>query len=167
MFCPGCGRDDSNRCKFCPSCGTNLEIISQALAESDEGAFDKAGKSLDRFIASYSEHLFKDDPAKALDKNIGASWRVLGQGVLTSLFNLALFIVMTVLLPARFLILIIHTPVKLLTERNRNRKQTANEPESEDVEHLPEPQSRGWLPEPVKSVTEHTTVSLRKKAMKR
>ncbi|MDT4896595.1 MAG: hypothetical protein QOH25_1672 [Acidobacteriota bacterium] len=166
MFCPGCGRDDSHERKFCPSCGTNLEAISQTLAENDESSFTKVGKSLDRFIARYSEHLFKDAPAKALDQRIGTSWQLLGQGALTSLFDLALFIIMTVLLPIRFLILLIHTPVKVLSERSRNRKSAPPEFQSKDVLYLPDPQSRGWLPPPpVASVTEHTTVNLSKQAI--
>ena len=166
MFCPGCGRDDSHRRKFCPSCGTNLEAISQTLSESEEGAFDKAGKSLDKFIARYSEHVFKDAPSKAQEQGVGASWQILGQGILTSLFDLTLFTVMTVLLPIRFLILLIYTPVQLLSERNRNRRNAAPELERKDVLYIPNPQSHGWLPPPpVASVTEHTTVNLSKQAI--
>ena len=165
MFCPGCGRDDSHQRKFCPSCGTNLEAISQTLAESDDGAFVTFGKSLDTFIARYSEHLFKDAPAKALDRQVCASWQLLGQGVLTGLFDLVLFTIMTVLLPVRFLILLIQTPVKVLSWRSRNRKSAPPEFQSKDVLYLPNPQSGGWLPPPpIASVTEHTTVNLSKQA---
>ena len=153
MFCPGCGRDDSHQRKFCPSCGTNLEAVSQTLAESGDGAFAKSSKYLDRFIARYSEHLFKNAPAKALDKQIGASWQVLGQGALTALFNLVLFPIMTVLLPFRFLTLLIYTPVKVLSERIRNRKDAPPDLQSKDVL---------YLPDPVASVTDHTTVNLSK-----
>jgi uncharacterized membrane protein YvbJ len=31
MFCPKCGRDNLNEQKFCASCGTNLEAVSQML----------------------------------------------------------------------------------------------------------------------------------------
>ena len=163
MFCPTCGRDDSHERKFCPSCGTNLEMISQTLAEGDGGgALSNIGKSLDVFIGRYSEHLFKDAPAKALEQRIGASWQILSQGIMTSLFDLALFTVMTILLPVRFLMLLIYTPFKLLSERSRNRKASSPMPESADVLYLPDPQAQGWLPNPVASVTEHTTVNLLK-----
>jgi hypothetical protein len=163
MFCPTCGRDDSHERKFCPSCGTNLEMISQTLAEGDGGgAFSNVGKSLDVFIGRYSEHLFKDAPAKALEQRIGASWQILSQGIMTSLFDLALFTIMSVLLPIRFLILLIYTPFKLLSERSRNRKTATPALESTDVLYLPDPQSQDWPRTPVASVTEHTTVNLLK-----
>jgi hypothetical protein len=163
MFCPSCGRDDSHKRKFCPSCGTNLEAISHALSDEAEGAIARVDKSLDKFIARYAEHVFKDAPAKALNHTVGRSWKILGQGILTSLFDLALFSIMTMLLPIRFFILLIRTPIRLLSERSRNRKGGMKELEDKDVAYLPEPQSQPWLRNPVASVTEHTTVSLKKK----
>ena len=32
MFCPGCGANNQDDLKFCTRCGTNLEIVSDALA---------------------------------------------------------------------------------------------------------------------------------------
>lgn len=167
MFCPSCGRDDSHKRKFCPSCGTNLEAITQAMSDEAEGALTKVDKSLNKFIARYSEHVFKDAPAKALDERIGRSWQILGQGILTSLFDLALFCIMTMLLPIRFLMLLIRTPVRLLSERSRSRKNIKAELEDKEVVYLSEPQSQPWLVRPVASVTEHTTVGLAKKSSKR
>lgn len=161
MFCPSCGRDDSHKHKFCPSCGTNLEAVSQALFEDTEGQFTKVERSVDRFIARYAEHVFKDAPDKALDQKIGKSWQILGQGALTSLFDIALFCIMVVLLPIRFLVLLIRTPIRLLFERSRNRKSGMAELESKDVSYLPTPQPERFKPVP--SVTEHTTVSLKEK----
>jgi hypothetical protein len=163
MFCPGCGRDDSHKRKFCPSCGTNLEAISHALSDEAGGACARVDKSLDKFIARYSEHVFKDAPAKALAQTVGRSWKILGQGILTALFDLALFSIMTMLLPVRFIILLIRTPVRLLSERSKNRKSVMTELEDEDVTYLPGPQSQSWLRNPIASVTDHTTVSLKKK----
>ena len=163
MYCPNCGRDDSHKNKFCPSCGTNLEAILQALSDDAAGAFSRIDKSLDEFVGRYAEHVFKDAPAKALDRRIVNSWELLGKGALTSLFDLALFTIMTVLLPIRFLILLIYTPVRLLTERNGDRKSAAAELEVQDSSYLPGPQPRAWLPNAIPSVTEHTTVSLSKK----
>lgn len=167
MFCPSCGRDDSHKRKFCPSCGTNLEAITQAMSDEAEGALTKVDKSLNKFIARYSEHVFKDAPAKALDERIGRSWQILGQGILTSLFDLMLFCIMTMLLPIRFLMLLIRTPVRLLSERSRSRKSAITELEDKEVSYLSEPQSQPWLARPVASVTEHTTVGLAKKNSKR
>jgi hypothetical protein len=163
MFCPSCGRDDSHKRKFCPSCGTNLEAISHALSDEAEGTFAKVDKSLDKFIARYSEHVFKDAPAKALKQSVRNSWKILGQGILTSLFDLALFSIMTMLLPVRFIILLIRTPIRLLSERSRNRKGGMRELEDKDAAYLPGPQSKTWLQNPIASVTDHTTVSLKKK----
>ena len=167
MFCPTCGRDDSHQRRFCPSCGTNLEAISRTLYESNESAFVKIGKSLDGVIARYAEHLFKEAPARALDRRVGSSWMILGQGALTSLFDMALFVVMTLLLPFRFMTLLIHTPFRLLAERSRNRKSARQEVDERDLFPLPESQTPRGLPPAFGSVTEHTTVSLSKQSSKK
>jgi hypothetical protein len=163
MYCPNCGRDDSHKNKFCPSCGTNLKAIMEALTDDAAGTFGRIDKSLDEFVGRYAEHVFKDAPAKALDRRIRNSWELLIKGALTSLFDLALFTIMTALLPIRFLILLVYTPVRLLAERNRDRSGAAAELEGRNSLHLPNPQPRAWLPNPVASITEHTTVSLSKK----
>ena len=166
MFCPSCGRDDSHKRRFCPSCGTNLEAISRTLTESDEGALVKVGKSLDGFIGRYAEHVFKDAPARALDHRVGSSWLILGQGALTSLFDLALFCVMTLVLPFRFLTLLLYTPVRLLSG-GRNRRNATPDLDQKDVLQLPESQYQGRLPVTGASVTEHTTVSLSERSGRR
>lgn len=163
MFCPSCGREDSHEHKFCPSCGTNLKVILKALSDDAESGFTKVDKSLDSFIARYSEHVFKDAPLKALTQTVGRSWKLLGQGILTSLFDLALFTIMTVLLPLRFFILLVRTPFRLLSERHRNRKSAEALLDGEARSYLSEPQPQHWLQNPVASVTDHTTVSLGKK----
>ena len=160
MFCPACGRDNSLAVKFCASCGTNLEAISRALSVHEEGLLAKADRSLDQFIARYAEHLFKDSPVRARDRKIGRSWRVLGQGVLTSLFDLALFSIMTIVLPIRFFTLLLYTPIKLLSERSKHQRSTAAEVEGKKTPNLFEPSSQRRLPKAVPSVTEHTTVNL-------
>ena len=160
MYCPNCGRDNSHERKFCASCGTNLEAVSKALSVSEEGLFTKLDTSLDQFIARYAEHLFKDAPMRALDRQISKSWQVLGQGVLTSLFDLALFTIMTILLPIKFLILVIYTPIKLLSERGKSQKSTTAELRDQRAPHLLDPVPRKWLSNSAASVTEHTTVNL-------
>ena len=83
MFCPTCGRDNSIGRKFCASCGTNLEAVSQALSASDDNFFTKIDSGLDQFLARYAEHVFKNAPSNAAEQRIGKSWQVLGQSVLT------------------------------------------------------------------------------------
>ena len=160
MFCPTCGRDNSHERKFCASCGTNLEVVYKALSVSAEGLFAKVDKSLNQFIARYAEHVFKDAPKRALDRQIIKSWQVLGQGILTSLFDLALMAIMTIVLPLRFLILLIRTPVRLLSERSKYRKSTTAELEAEGAPDLLDPLPQKWLSHPAGSVTEQTTVNL-------
>lgn len=160
MYCPNCGRDDSHKRKFCPSCGTNLEAISNALTDEEDGAFARLDRSLDKFIARYSEHVFKDAPVKALERRVGRSWQILGQGILTSLFDMALFSIMFMLLPIRFFILLFRTPVRLVSERSRSRKAAAPALEGKEGRFLPDRESQEWLMNRGVSVTEHTTVSL-------
>ena len=62
MFCPTCGKDNSQELKFCASCGTNLEAVSQALTGVEEDFFSKMDSGMDYFIARYAEHVFKDAP---------------------------------------------------------------------------------------------------------
>jgi len=158
MFCPNCGRDNSFELKFCASCGTNLEVISRALSVREEGLFTKLDKSLDQFIARYAEHVLKDAPIKALDQKIISSWQVLGQGVLTSLFDIALFTIMTIVLPVKLAILLIYTPVRLLAERSNNQRRNSTAETETPIlfDELP----RQWMLESVPSITEHTTVNL-------
>ena len=99
MYCPTCGVDNSLERKYCSACGTNLEVVSQALSGSADGFFNKMDTSLDQFIARYAEHVFKDAPVKVLDRRISRSWLTLGQGVITSLVDLFLFCLMCVVLP--------------------------------------------------------------------
>jgi len=79
MFCPNCGRDNSRELKFCVACGTNLEAISQALSGSSDNFLTRTDIALDNFIARYSEHVFKDAPANALNRTTANSWKLLGQ----------------------------------------------------------------------------------------
>ena len=160
MFCPTCGRDNLPERRFCASCGTNLEAVTRALTVSTEGLFTKVDTSLDQFIARYAEHVFKDAPVRALDRQIHKSWQVLGQGALTALFDLALFTVMTIVLPVKFLILLIYTPVKLLSERSSYQENRAAELEGQRAPNLFETMPRSWLPDAGSSVTEHTTLNL-------
>jgi hypothetical protein len=160
MFCPRCGRDNSHEQRFCVTCGTNLETVSQALTGSKDDFFTKIDVAMDQFIARYSEHYFKNAPADVLDHKVGKSWKVLGQGVLTSCLDMLFFVLMWNFLPLRFLILLISTPVRLLAERNKYPRKATGELESRDTAELSEPAAHKWLSESVVSVTEQTTVNL-------
>ena len=138
MFCPTCGVDNSLERKYCASCGTNLEVVSQALSGSADGFLGKLDTSLDQFIARYAEHVFKDVPLNVLDRRIGRSWKILGQGVVTSLVDLLLFNLMCVILPFRLLLLLVLTPIGLVTERSRLRQDVAGQLESKQVVDFPD-----------------------------
>jgi hypothetical protein len=158
MFCPTCGRDNAIERKFCASCGTNLEAVSQALSGSDDDFFTKIDSGLDHFLAKYAEHVFKNAPAHAAEQRIAKSWQVLGQSVLTSIVDLLLFSLMWNIIPLRFLLLLISTPIRLVTQRGRSSKRIAGE--HKRVADLPEPMPHPWLSGSIESVTEHTTAIL-------
>jgi hypothetical protein len=158
MFCPTCGRDNSIERKYCASCGTNLEVVSQALSGTDDDFFTKIDAGLDHFLAKYAEHVFKNAPANAAEQRIARSWQVLGQSVLTSIVDLLLFSLMWNIIPLRFLLLLISTPARLVTQRGQPQKRTM--PGDRRVPDLPEAAPQQWLSSPVESVTEHTTAIL-------
>ena len=157
MFCPTCGRDNSAGRKFCASCGTNLEAVSQALSGSEDDFFTKIDSGLDHFLARYSEHVFKNAPAHAAEQRISRSWQILGQSLLTSILDLLLFTLMWNVIPLRFLLLLISSPVRLLTQRGRSRQQALPGTSMADFSETGPPQ---WLSGSVDSVTEHTTAML-------
>ena len=158
MFCPTCGRDNAAGRKFCASCGTNLEAVSQALSGSDDDFFTKIDGGLDHFLARYAEHVFKSAPSHASEQRVGKSWQVLGQTVVTSFVDVLLFFLMWNVIPLRLLLLIISTPFRLLSSQGREKRVAAGGGARSPELHGPAQQS--WLPEPVGSVTEHTTLIL-------
>ncbi|HZS05571.1 MAG TPA: zinc ribbon domain-containing protein [Blastocatellia bacterium] len=161
MFCPTCGKDNSRERKFCVSCGTNLEAVSQALADSRADFFTRTDKALDQFIARYAEHVFRDAPAQAADESVGKSWKALGQGVVTSLIDLILFSLMWNIFPLRFLMLLISSPIRLLAERGNRQKMTSAGQEKQTATALPARAPGELSPGSGGSVSEHTTEKLR------
>ena len=159
MFCPTCGRDNSIERKYCVSCGTNLEAVSQALLGSQDDFFTKIDSGLDQFLARYAEHVFKNAPANAAEKRVAKSWQVLGQSVLTSIVSLLLFALMWNVIPLRFLLLLISTPVRVITQRGRTSKRTIAG--DARVPELPDAEPQQWIAGSIGSVTEHTTAILR------
>lgn len=160
MFCPNCGRDNLRERKFCASCGTNLEVVSQALSGNRDDFFTKTDTALDHLIARYSEHVFKDAPSKLNDREVSNSWKILGLGVVTSFVDMILFSLMWNILPLRFLILLVSTPFRLLSQRRRGQVTTTGGLEESTKTSLAEPSPGRWLPESYPSISEHTTQSL-------
>jgi len=161
MFCPKCGRDDAYRHKFCPSCGTNLEVVTIALSTGEDSIFTRVNKHLDRSIARYADHFFESATTEDREGRVGRSWRLAGKGLLTFFMDLALLPVMFFFLPFRLLLLLLYTPLGLLQERGERKRQNALSDEGADEPSkrvLPE--AGGWRVGSVGSVTENTTVHL-------
>jgi hypothetical protein len=160
MFCPTCGRDNLKEQKFCASCGTNLEVVSQALSGNTTNFFTRLDTSLDQFNARYSEHVFKDSPSYAADRSVRNSWRLLGRGVVTSLVDLFLSIFLWNFFVLRFHVLWISTPFRLLSERSDRLKSLKAGVDTGKPLRLPEQQPQKWIPGAMPSVSEHTTEHL-------
>jgi hypothetical protein len=158
MFCPSCGRENAQEKRFCVTCGTNLEAVSQALSGSQDDFWTRTDMALDQFIARYAEHVFKDAPASASSRKVGNSWKIFGQGVVTSFVDMLLFTLMWNLLPLRFFMLLISTPFRLLSRRGHQKKSSTADIEPQRISAPPEPPER-WLPE-MPSISEHTTERL-------
>ena len=159
MFCPKCGRDDSHQHTFCPACGTNLEVITLALAASEDSIFTRFNRYLDRSIARYAEHVFEEAPTKAREGRVGSSWRLMGEGLLTFLADAALLPLMFFLLPFRLLMLMLYTPLGLLAERSDRKRSKRQKPDGDNRATLGEAAvPRDWLIGAAPSVTETETV---------
>ena len=161
MFCPKCGRDDSPRHKFCPACGTNLDVVNIALTTGEDSIFTRVNKHLDRSVARYADHLFESATTTAREGRVGSSWRLVGKGVLTFFLDLALLPVMFFFLPVRLLMLLLYTPLGLLQERSeRKRSGVPGLEGASESSRRGLPEAGGWRGGPVGSVTENTTVHL-------
>jgi hypothetical protein len=158
MFCPKCGRDDSHQFKFCPSCGTNLDVVTIALSTGEDSMFSRFNRHLDRSVARFADRFFDSAAEIAREGKVGSSWRLLGKGVLTFLLNLILLPIMFFFLPIRLLMLVLYTPVGLLQQRNE-RKQLSRTAIDERAESpkLELPEAGGWRDSSIGSVTEETT----------
>src|ERR1051325_11447158 len=122
MFCPKCGRDDSHGYKFCPSCGTNLEVDAIPLPTGEDSVFTRVNKHLDRSVARYADHLFESATTRAREGRVGSSWRLVGTGMLTFLLHLVSLPMMFFFLPVRLLLLLLYTPVGLLQQRSERKR---------------------------------------------
>ena len=161
MFCPKCGRDDSPRHKFCPACGTNLDMVTIALTTGEDSIFTRVNKHLDRSVARYADHFFESAPTTGREGQVGSSWRLVGKGMLTFFLDLALLPVMLFFFPIRLLMLLLYTPLGLLQERSERKRSGvpgldgASESSTRGL-----PAAGGWRGGSVGSVTENTTVHL-------
>ena len=161
MFCPTCGRDNLNERKFCASCGTNLEAVSQVLSGTETNIFTRIDTGLDQFTARYAEHVFKDAPSYAVDRTVSNSWKILGKGILTSFMDLFLSVMLWNFFICRFHVLWISTPFRLLSERSKRLKNLKPGTDTDRPLALPEPAPSQWIPGAAPSVSEHTTERLR------
>src|SRR5262249_13800736 len=132
------------------------EAVSNALSGSSESFFSTFDAALDRFIARYSERVFKDAPSSAGDAGIGKSWRILGQGIVTSFVDLILLSIIWNVLPLRFLMLAIMTPFSLISRRSNRQRIASDTGPVRHIEKVDADPNR-WLPGSLPSVTENTT----------
>ena len=160
MFCPNCGKDNSLELKFCASCGTNLEAVSQVLMGREEDFFTRMDSGIDFFIARYSEHVFRSAPHGVAENKVAKSWKLLGQACITTLVDILLFTLMWNLLPLRFLILCISTPFRLLAERGNISAERLGPTEAYKPPELAAGRAGLWLAGTAPSVTENTTKHL-------
>ena len=161
MFCPKCGRDDSDRHTFCPACGTNLEVVTLALAASEDSIFTRFNRHFDRTVARYAEHVFEEAPLRARSGRVGGSWRLMGQGLLTFLADAALLPLMFFFLPVRLLMLLLYTPLGLLEERGDRRRGKREAAGGESGGALGDASvPKGWLSGSIGSVTEAGTMEI-------
>ncbi|MFN2510553.1 MAG: zinc ribbon domain-containing protein [Pyrinomonadaceae bacterium] len=160
MFCPKCGRADSPQHKFCPTCGTNLDVVTIALSTGEDSIFTRVNKHLDRSVARYADHFFESATTTAREGQVGSSWRLVGKGVLTFFIDLGLLPVMFFFLPIRLLMLLLYTPLGLLQERERKRSGVPTVDEASESSKRGLPEAGGWRVGSVGSVTENTTVHL-------
>ncbi len=161
MFCPKCGRDDSHRFKFCPACGTNLDVVITALSTGEETVFTRANNLLDRSVARYADQYFETAPSAGREGRVSSSWRLAGKGLLTFLIDLALLPLMFFFLPIRLVLLLFYTPVGLLQERGDQKQRSVPAIDvTSEPSKLELPETGHWRSGSIGSVTEHTTVHL-------
>lgn len=161
MFCPNCGRDNSAELKFCASCGTNLDAVSQALTGREEDVFTRLDTGLDQFIARYTERVFTEPKPGSGEHSVVRSWRLLGQAIVTSLLDIFLFVLMWNILPVRFFLLLITSPFRVLAEKKRERVgENQLEGSVYRAPELTDAPAERLLSNAVPSVTEETTTNL-------
>src|SRR5262245_33731959 len=116
MFCPTCGREDSQGRRFCPTCGANLERVTRALSPGGGSLLVRVDQAFDRLVARYAGLFFGGARDKAFDWRVSHSWMLLAQAVLALPANFILFWIMLFgILPLSFVILLLVSPFRLLS----------------------------------------------------
>ena len=119
MFCPTCGREDSQGRRFCPTCGANLERVTRALSPGGDSLLARADKAFDRLVARYAGLFFGGARDRALDWRVSGSWTLWAQAFLALPANFILFWIMLFgILPLRLFTLLLGSPFRLLSERS-------------------------------------------------
>ena len=119
MFCPACGKEDSQGRRFCPTCGANLERVKRALSPGGDSLLAKADKAFDRLVARYAGLFFGGARDRALDWRVSHSWTLWAQAFLALPANFILFWIMLFgILPIRLFTLLLGSPFRLLSERS-------------------------------------------------
>lgn len=172
MFCPRCGKENPLECKFCASCGFNLEAVSRALYTNSVGFYTRFDTALNQLIARYSERVFKNAPTTALSRKPSDAWKVLGGGILTAPVDFVLFwLMLFVIFPLRLLTLLVSTPFTLLTpmisapfrqqvEKGNRPKALASIDEIESADNKAKREASEWRIGSAISIVEHTTEHL-------
>ncbi len=151
MFCPTCGREDSPERKFCPACGTNLERVTRVLSSGKHELLAQADEAFEKLMAQYAGLFFKSAPELAKERSVVNSWLIFGQFLAALLVNFILFPIAFIAVKLRFIVLLIATPFRLLSERGERQAKTAE---------LALPEQDQWRMNPAPSVIDHTTIHL-------
>jgi len=164
MYCPTCGREDSQGRRFCPTCGANLERVTRALSPGGDSFLVRADQALDRLIARYAGLFFGGARDKALDWRLRNSWTLWAQAFLALPVNIMLLYALIFIIPIRLLTLLFGSPFRLLSERS-NQQIPAQVPtpvaKVEDRRaQLQAPPPGQWALDSAPSAVEHTTMNL-------
>jgi hypothetical protein len=165
MYCPTCGREDSQGRRFCPTCGANLERVTRALSPGGDNFLVRADQAFDRLIARYAGLFFGGARDKALDWRVSHSWTLWAQAFLALPANFILFWIMLFgILPLRLFTLLFGSPFRLLSERSNQQPAAQIPAPGAKVEnrraqlHAPTPEQ--WALHSAPSAVEHTTKNL-------
>ena len=166
MFCPTCGREDSQARRFCPTCGANLERVTRALSPGEDILLVRADQAFDRLIARYAGLFFGGARDKAIDWRVSHSWTLWAQALLAIPTNFILFWIMLFgILPLRLFTLLLGSPFRLMSERS-DQQPAAQVPapvakvENRRAQLQAPPQPGQWAMDPAHSAVEHTTMNL-------
>lgn len=164
MFCPTCGREDSQGRRFCPACGANLERVTRALSPGGDNFLVRADQAFDRLIARYVGLFFNGARDKADDWRVGHSWSLWAQALLALPLNLILLYLLLFILPIRLFTLLLGSPFRLLSEHGDRQGAAQVSTPVAKVENrraqLQAPPPVQWTLSSGPSAVEHTTKNL-------